>query len=63
MGPYLFRGQWRDPGVDVVSFYADQFPNGDMTRDASERFKVPLYKTIDEAFAWAANRWRSMRWC
>src|SRR5436190_7271680 len=49
MGPYLFRGKWVDPGVDVVSFYADQFPNGDMTRDASERFKVPLYKTIDEA--------------
>src|SRR5690242_21040325 len=49
MGPYLFRGQWIDPGVDVVSFYADQFPNGDMTRAASERFKVPLFKTIDEA--------------
>src|SRR5436190_7470434 len=49
MGPYLFRGQWIDPGVDVVSFYADQFPNGDMAREASERFKVPLFKTIDEA--------------
>jgi hypothetical protein len=49
MGRYLFRGEWRDPGVDVVSFYADQFPRGDMARDASERFKVPLYKTIDEA--------------
>ena len=35
--------------MDVVSFYADQFPNGDMAREASERFKVPLYKTIDEA--------------
>src|SRR5205807_3641553 len=49
MGPYLFRGKWIDPGIDVVSFYADQFPNGDMAREASERFKVPLYKTIDEA--------------
>jgi hypothetical protein len=49
MGPYLFRGKWTDPGVDVVSFYADQFPNGDMAREASERFKVPLFKTIDEA--------------
>jgi hypothetical protein len=49
MGPYLFRGKWLDPGVDVVSFYADQFPSGDMARDASERFKVPLFKTIDEA--------------
>jgi hypothetical protein len=49
MGPYLFRGNWLDPGVDVVSFYADQFPNGDMARDAAERFKVPLFKSIDEA--------------
>jgi hypothetical protein len=49
MGRYLFCGQWIDSGVDVVSFYADQFPNGDMAREASERFKVPLYKTIDEA--------------
>src|SRR5262245_10701569 len=45
MGKYLFRGQWTDPGVDVVSFYADQFPDGDMTRDASEKYKVPIYKT------------------
>lgn len=49
MGPYLFRGQWIDPGVDVVSWYADQFPEGDMAREASERLHVPLYKTIDEA--------------
>jgi hypothetical protein len=55
MGPYLFRGKWLDPGVDVVSFYADQFPNGDMARDASERFKVPLFKTIDEALCLGGN--------
>src|SRR5687767_14673390 len=49
MGKHLFRGQWTDSGVDVVSFYADQFPSGDMAREASERFKVPIFKTIDEA--------------
>src|SRR5262245_17404497 len=49
MGPLLFRGQRIDPGVDVVSFYADQFPESDMARDVSAKFKVPLYKTIDEA--------------
>ena len=49
MGKYLFRGQRIDPGVDVVSFYADQFPNGDMTREASKRFNIPLYSTIDQA--------------
>src|SRR5262245_38491546 len=49
MGRYLFRGQRIDPGVDVVSFYADQFPAGDMARDASKRFGIPLFPTIDQA--------------
>src|SRR5688572_19164949 len=49
MGKYLFRGQRVDPGVDVVSFYADQFPNGDMTREASKRFGIPVFSSIDQA--------------
>lgn len=49
MGGCLFRGEWRDLGLDVVSFFADQFPAGDMAREVSQRFRVPLYKTIDEA--------------
>jgi hypothetical protein len=49
MGKIPFRGQWLDPGVDVVSFYADQFPEGDMSREASQRLKVPLYSTIEQA--------------
>lgn len=56
MGKYLFRGQWLDPGVDVVSFYADQFPNGDMARDASEKYKVPIYKSIDEALCLGGDK-------
>ena len=49
MGPYLFRGKRIDPGVDVVSFYADQFPEHDMARDVSKRFGVPLFPKIDQA--------------
>src|SRR5690242_2268692 len=49
MGRCLFRGEWRDLGLDVVSFYADKFPANDMAREVSRRFRVPLYKTIDEA--------------
>jgi hypothetical protein len=56
MGKYLFRGQWLDPGVDVVSFYVDQFPNGDMARDASEKYHVPIYKTIDEALCLGGDK-------
>jgi hypothetical protein len=47
--PYLFRGELVDPGCDVVSFYADQFPKDDMAREVSKRLGVPLYATIEEA--------------
>ena len=46
---YLFNGKPTDPGVDVVSFFADQTPDGDMSRDVSRRYRIPLYKTIAEA--------------
>ncbi|MCH2202335.1 MAG: hypothetical protein MK102_10215 [Fuerstiella sp.] len=49
LGPYYFNGTLMDPGVDVVSFYADQFPNDDMAREVSRRFKIPLYHSIDDA--------------
>ncbi|MDX1944494.1 MAG: hypothetical protein SFU86_03735 [Pirellulaceae bacterium] len=49
LGPYLFRGQWIEPGAEVVSFYADQFPDNDMAREVSRRFGIPIFKTIDEA--------------
>ena len=49
MGHCLFRGRRFDPGVDVVSWYADQFPADDMAREASRRLDVPLYRTIGDA--------------
>lgn len=47
--PYLFGGKLVDPGVEVVSMYADQFPDGDMAREVSKRFNIPLYPTIEDA--------------
>ncbi|HEX4149462.1 MAG TPA: hypothetical protein VHY20_10755 [Pirellulales bacterium] len=49
LGPYLFNGGLVEPGCELVSFYADQFPAGDLARAVSARYQVPLYKTIDEA--------------
>lgn len=49
MGACLFRGKRVDPGVDVVAWYADQFPENDMAREASQRPGVSLYDTIDAA--------------
>ena len=47
--PFLFNGKQVDPGVEVVSLYADQFPKEDMARDVSKRFNVPLFPTIEDA--------------
>ncbi len=46
---YLFNGERTDPGVDVVSFYADQTPDNDMSREVARQYKIPIFKTIDEA--------------
>jgi hypothetical protein len=48
--PYLFNGKIVDPGMDVVSFYADQrVPEGDRTDEVARTFKIPVHKTIRAA--------------
>ncbi len=47
--PYLFNGRWTSPGVDVVSFYADQLPPRDMACFVAKAYKIALYPTIAEA--------------
>jgi hypothetical protein len=50
LAPYLFNGQRTDPGMDVVSFYADQTaPNGDLTRTVAQQHRIGVYRTIAEA--------------
>src|SRR5207237_7312974 len=33
--PYLFNGKLTSSGMDVVSFYVDQFPDRDMAREVA----------------------------
>jgi len=47
--PYLFNGVATDPGVDVVSIYRDQKPQGDMTDAVAAKYKIPVYDSIAEA--------------
>src|SRR5262245_12906861 len=47
--PYIFNGKRTDPGVEVVSFFADQTPKTHMTEDVSREYKIPIFKRIDEA--------------
>lgn len=54
--PYLFNGEVTDPGVDVVSFYVDQFPERDMSREVAKQFGVPIFPTIGEALCLGGER-------
>ena len=47
--PFYFNGQVTDPGVDVVSFYGDQFPDPEMSRQVSKDYNIPIYDSIDKA--------------
>jgi hypothetical protein len=48
--PLLFNGKLVAPPVQVASLFADQtLEEGDMTEDVSRRFKVPVFKTIEQA--------------
>ena len=49
LGPYLFNGKRVDPGMEVVSFYIDQFPAKEMSREVSKTFNIPIYPTIGQA--------------
>jgi hypothetical protein len=47
--PYLFCGRLIDPGMDVVSFYGDQFPEKDMARSVAKDYGIPIFGTVAEA--------------
>jgi hypothetical protein len=47
--PCLFNGRWHAPAIEVVSFYADQFPAKDMARAVARDYKLPIHGTIAEA--------------
>lgn len=46
---YAWGGQWQAPRNDLVSLYFDQFPEGDLARGRSERYRIPIFPSIAEA--------------
>src|SRR5437867_3257170 len=42
---YLFNGKRTSPGMDVVSLYVDQFPEGELGREFAAKYNIPVYKT------------------
>src|SRR5881296_4137911 len=56
VAPYLFNGKWISPGMDVVSLYADQFPDGELGRAFAAKHNIPIYKTIAEALCLGGDK-------
>src|SRR3954471_3349392 len=56
VAPYLFNGKWISSDMDVVSMYADQFPEGELGRAFAAKYKIPIYKTIAEALCLGGDR-------
>ena len=54
--PYLFNGTLIDPGMDVVSFYVDQFPERDMARSVAAKYNIRIYPTIAEALCLGGDK-------
>ena len=54
--PYLFNGQVTQPGMNVVSFYVDQFHANDMARDVARQFNITIYPTIAGALCTGGDR-------
>src|SRR5437764_3073536 len=54
--PYLFNGRVTSSGMDVVSFYVDQYPEGDMAREVAARYNVKIYPTIAGALCLGGDK-------
>jgi hypothetical protein len=44
--PYLFNGKLTSSGMDVASFYVDQFSERDMAREVASKYNIKIYPTI-----------------
>jgi hypothetical protein len=53
---YGWEGRWHRPEVDLAALYVDQFPEGDLSRDRSARFNVPIYPTLEEALTMGTSK-------
>ena len=54
--PYLFNGRVASSGMDIVSFYVDQYPEGDMAREVAARYNVKIYPTIAGALCLGGDK-------
>jgi hypothetical protein len=53
---YAWGGRWRQPDVDLVSLYIDQFPENDLARATAKRHGVPIHSTVEEALTLGGSK-------
>jgi hypothetical protein len=53
---YGWQGEHHHPPMDLVSLYVDQFPQGDLAHDRSQRHGVPIYPTVAEALTCGSSK-------
>ena len=54
--PYLFCGKLVEPPMEVVSMWGDQFPEGEIGRQAAKDFNIRLMPTIREALTLGGDK-------
>jgi hypothetical protein len=53
---YPLDGKWHAPGLDVVSLYVDQKPDGDLSAQRAAEFQFTIYPSIAEALRCGGKR-------
>jgi hypothetical protein len=56
LGGYSWQGGHHTPDVEVAGIYVDQFPANDLSREREQRFKVPIYPTVEEALTLGGSK-------
>ena len=54
--PYLFNGKLTSSGMEVLSFYVDQFSERDMARDVAAKYNIKIHPTIDGALCLGGDK-------
>jgi hypothetical protein len=53
---YGWQGKHYYPAVKLAGLYVDQFPEGDLARDRSQRHGVPIFSSIEEALTLGGSK-------
>ena len=53
---YGWQGKHHVPKVQLASLYVDQFPEGDLARERSRRFGVPIFPSVEAALTLGGPR-------